>query len=354
MPGVSAAVVLPDGTFWAGVGGELYGAARSMTPRTLFAAGSATKPYLAALVLKLAEKGSYRSRIGSFAGCRAFPLSRKITVRQLLNHTAGTKDFGESPALHTAFVRFARAIRNDEHARWTPEKTLSFVHGSAGVPGRAWRYSNTDYILLGIIVREVSRTSVDTALQTRLLRPRQLRELVLQPDAMPRAPLARGYSDADGDGTPEPVRGDLRYLPTRAEATLVWSAGGLAATPRGLARATDTLFRKHLLTASSLAQMTRFVDSSPPYGLGLANEVAAGVQLWGHYGEINGFQTEMWYLPDAEGHAGDNDQLRPGRPRQHDPRRAAHRPRSTTHSVTEARSVATDGEALRLAHRLGS
>ena len=43
---------------------------------------------------------------------------------------------------------------------------------------------------------------------------RGLRELVLQPDAMPHGPLARGYTDADGDGTPEPVRGDLSYVPT--------------------------------------------------------------------------------------------------------------------------------------------
>ena len=301
MPGVSAAVVLPDGTLWVGVAGlAQIEPARSMTPRTLFSAGSATKTYMAALVLKLAEEGKLSLEDRLVRWVPTFPNSRKITVRQLLNHTAGTKDFGESPALHTAFARFARAIRNHKHPRWTPEKTLSFVHDSAGLPGRAWSYSNTDYILLGIIIRAVSRTSVDTALQTRLLRPRQLRELVLQPDAMPRGPLARGYADADGDGTPEAVRGDLRYLPTRAEATLVWSAGGLAATPRGLARATDTLFRKRLVTASSLAQMTHFVDSSPPYGLGLAKEVAAGVELRGHYGEINGFQTEMSYLPEKK------------------------------------------------------
>jgi D-alanyl-D-alanine carboxypeptidase len=272
----------------------------SVTPRTLFAAGSATKTHLAALVLKLAEDGklSLDDRLARWVP--TFPRSRTITVRQLLNHTAGTKDFGDSPALQTAVAGFARAIRNKEHPRWTPEKTLSFVHGGAGAPGRGWHYSNTDYILLGIIIRAVSRTTVDTALQTRLLGPQQLRDLVLQLDATPRGPPARGYADADGDGTPEPVRGDLSYLPTRVDATIAWTAGGLAATPRGLARATDAIFRKRLLTAASLAQMTRFVDASPPYGLGVANEVAAGVELWGHYGEINGFQTEMWYLPEQK------------------------------------------------------
>ena len=301
VPGVSAAVVLPDGSLWVGVAGKAeLRAARNVTPSTVFAAGSATKPYLAALVLRLAEQGrlSLDDRLDRWVP--TFPRSRKITVRQLLNHTAGTKDFGESPALQTAAARFARAIRNDQHPRWTPEKTLSFVKGSGGVPGQAWRYSNTDYILLGIIIRAVSRTSVDTALQTRLLEPRQLRELVLQPDAKPRGPLARGYADSDGDGTPEPVGTESNYLPTRADATIAWTAGGLAATPRGLARATHALFRQRLLKAGSLAEMTDFVDASPPYGLGLANEVAAGVELWGHYGDINGFQTEMWYLPEKK------------------------------------------------------
>jgi D-alanyl-D-alanine carboxypeptidase len=301
VPGASAAVVLPDGTLWTGVAGMAeIGAARAVTPRTAFAAGSVTKTYLAALILKLAEQGqlSLDDRLTRWAP--TFPHSRKITVRQLLNHTAGTKDFVDSPALHTAETRFARAIRNHQDPGWTPEKTLSFVHGSAGVPGRAWRYSNTDYILLGIIVKAVSRTSVNTALQTRLLRPRKLRELVLQPDATPRGPIARGYRDANGDGKPEPVAGDLSYLPTRVDATIAWTAGGLAATPRGLARATHTIFRERLLTAASLDQMTHFVDASPPYGLGLANEDAAGLELWGHYGEINGFQTEMWYLPERK------------------------------------------------------
>jgi D-alanyl-D-alanine carboxypeptidase len=274
--------------------------ARSVTRRTLFAAGSGTKTYVAALVLKLAEEGKLSLDDRLVRWVPTFPRSRKITVRQLLNHTAGTKDFGDSPAMQAAAARFARAVRNHEQPRWTPEKTLSFVRGSAGVPGRSWRYSNTDYILLGIIIRAVSRTSVDTALQTRLLRPGRLRELVLQPDAMPRGPLARGYADADGDGTPEPFRGDLSFVPTRADATIAWTAGGLAATPRGLARATDALFRQRLLTASSLAEMTHFVDSSPPYGFDVANEVVAGVELWGHYGEINGFQTEMWYLPEQK------------------------------------------------------
>jgi hypothetical protein len=72
----------------------------------------------------------------------------------------------------------------------------------------------------------------------------------------------------------------------------------LPQTPRGLARATHAVFRQRLLKARSLTEMTDFVDASPPYGLGLASEVAAGVELWGHYGDINGFQTEMWYLPE--------------------------------------------------------
>jgi CubicO group peptidase (beta-lactamase class C family) len=110
----------------------------------------------------------------------------------------------------------------------------------------------------------VSSTSVDTALQTRLLRPRQLRELVLQPDATPRGPIARGYSDADGDGKPEPVGGDPNYLPTQVDATVAWTAGGLAATSRGLARATHAIFRERLLTAASLDQMTHFVDAPRP------------------------------------------------------------------------------------------
>jgi D-alanyl-D-alanine carboxypeptidase len=301
VPGASAAVVLPDGTLWTGVGGRAdIAAARSVTPATVFAAGSATKTFIAALVLRLVEqrKLSLDDRLARWVP--SFPRSRKITVRQLLNHTAGTKDFIDSAALQRGADRFARDLRAGRRVAWTPEKTISFVHGTSGQPGDVWRYSNTNYILLGMIIKAVSKTSVDTALQTRLLRPRRLRELVLQPDAISVGPRARGYADTDGNGRPEPIRGSLSYVPSRVDATIAWTAGGLAATPRGLARGVDSLFRRHPLSTTSIDEMTNFVDASTPYGLGLANESVAGVELWGHYGEINGFQTEMWYLPEQK------------------------------------------------------
>jgi D-alanyl-D-alanine carboxypeptidase len=128
VPEVSAAVVLPDGTLWAGVDGRAeIGTARAVTPRTVFAAASATKTYLAALVLKPAEQGKLSLDDRLVRWVPTFPRSRKITVRQLLNHTAGTKEFVDSPALQTAGARFAGAIRRHEHPSWTPEKTLSFV-----------------------------------------------------------------------------------------------------------------------------------------------------------------------------------------------------------------------------------
>lgn len=227
-----------------------------------------------------------------------FPNSRQITIRQLLNHTAGTKNFTDIPAFERAAERYATALRSRPGARWTPQKTLSFIHQAVAPPGTSWQYSNTNYILLGLVIEAVTHTDVATALNAHLLGPLGLRELVLQPDEHPRGPLARGYTETNQDSsTPHPRSAATTYLPTSAQARIAWTAGGLAATARGLALATSALFNGHMLTPASLTRMTHYVG--PGYGLGLQADRAGAqnIELRGHGGEIPGFQAEMWYLP---------------------------------------------------------
>ena len=227
---MSAAVVLPDGTLWVGGPGR-----RAESGAERDAAGPSSPPAAPRSRIWLRWFSSWPRRAAVARGS-ARSLGADVSAQPEDHRPSaaephrGHQGFRRVPGLQTAAARFARAIRNDQHPRWTPEKTLSFVNGSAGVPGRPGATPTPTTSCSGSSSERSTRTSVDTALQTRLLEPRQLRELVLQPDAKPRGPLARGYADSDGDGTPEPVGTESNYLPTRADATIAWTAGGLAAT----------------------------------------------------------------------------------------------------------------------------
>lgn len=300
LPGVAAAVVVPGQGAWTGVSGKAsIATGEPVQPRTLFAVGSVTKTFVAAIVVKLAEEGrlSLDDRLERWV--HGFPNGDRITIRQLLEHRAGTQDFFEIPAFERAIRRFVD--RHGTRGRWPARRTLSFVRRPYAEPGATFHYSNTDYILLGSVIAAATHTSVAVQLH-RLLDPLHLREVVLQPDERPRGPKARGYNDVDNDGHFEAVPADPDYIPTTFDATAAWTAGGLAASARGLAAAADALFRGRMLPSAGLGQMTRFIDADlrPPfeaYGLGVARQRYRGIELWGHPGDVFGFQAEMWYLP---------------------------------------------------------
>ena len=113
-----------------------------VTTGTVFALGSVTKTFIAALVLKLSEEGVLHLGDQLARWVPHFPDSKRITIRQLLNHTSGVFDVTEDPAFFEAQLAHPRE-------RWTARRILSFVGRPRFAPGADWSYSNTNYILLG-------------------------------------------------------------------------------------------------------------------------------------------------------------------------------------------------------------
>jgi D-alanyl-D-alanine carboxypeptidase len=293
LPGASAAVVIPGDGIWTGSTGEAdIRTHRAVTDRTLFAAGSITKTFVAALVLKLAERDllDLDDRLNRWVP--EFPNSRQITLRQLLNHTSGAPDFVDEPA-------FAAAQQRDASAVWTPRRTLRYARHDAHEPGVDWSYSSTNYILAGLVIERATRSTVARELHRRLLDRSHFPRIVLQGDERPRGSVAVGYQDIDKDPDLEPTPNN-GYLPSTAEATAAWTAGGMLSSAEDLARAGDGVFRGPLLTAASRHEMTRFVPTlgdPPDYGLGLARLKLGGEQVWTHVGDISGFHADLAYLP---------------------------------------------------------
>lgn len=294
IPGAAAAVVVPGGGVWVGASGlaDLH-TREPVRAETLFAVGSVTKTFVAALVLKLAEAGvlGLDDRLSRWVP--EFPDSRHIRLRQLLNHTAGTADFVTDGRFLAAQRRRGLA------AAWTPQQLLRYVPEPLARPGERWSYSNSNYLLLGLAIERATHSTVGRELHRRLLPRARFDRILFQGEERPRGAVAVGYRQLDADPALDSTPNNP-YVPSTSEAASAWASGNLLASAGDLARAGDRLFRGELLSARSRREMTDWVKAvyePPEYGLGLAHDQLAGEDVWGHSGDITGFHADLWYLP---------------------------------------------------------
>lgn len=298
--GVSAAVIVPGQEIWTGASG-FSRPPNKMRPDMLFGIGSVTKTFTAALILKLAEEGllslddSLHQWLPSFQN-----IDSTITIRQLLNHTSGIFDF-----LNDGFDDFWSAVAADLTKVWTPEEILTFVKEPHFPPGSSWKYSNTNYILLGMIIKEVTGSQVSTELRNRLLNPLNLHSTFLDVEETISGEVAHNWSDGfDGDGTLD----DISSLPRTAMFSMAWTAGAMFSTAEEVARFANALYGGEVLSQAYHNQMLTFypVTSSPfgpavtGYGLGTARATLSGKELWGHGGNLGpyGYTALVGYSPE--------------------------------------------------------
>jgi D-alanyl-D-alanine carboxypeptidase len=262
----------------------------------LFAIASVTKPFIAALVLGLADDGVLGLDDKLSRWVPGFPGSRRITLRQLLNHTSGNGDYVSDGRFLAAQRRRGAA------ATWTPQQLLRYVPEPLATSGERWSYSNANFLLLGLVIERATHTSLARELHDRLLPRASFTRILFQPQDHPRGPMAVGYINRGADTEPEPTANNP-YVPSVAEATSAWGSGNLLASAGDLARAGDGLFAGDLLSADSRREMTQWVKAvfkPPEYGLGLGHDRLAGEEVWGHSGDIAGFHADLWFLPRSK------------------------------------------------------
>ena len=296
IPGLSLAVVLPDGSVWAATSGvAALETGVPLTPDTMFGVASITKPFIAALTVKLCEEGvlSLDDRLGDWV--TEIPYGDEITIRQLLGHTSGIRDFfGEEVSLIPALLA-------EPDRPWTPEEVLAYLGPPYWEPGGGWRYSNSNYVLLGLVIQRATGRSVGEELRARILGPLELDQTFLQPDEVPVGPLADGHTrtrDEDADGRPDSTANGGPFRPDTAWASSVWTAGAMVSTATDVAAWGDALFGGRVVSAESLRQMVRF--NSDDYGLGVQRERLSGRVSWGHSGLLRGFTGLMLHFPDDD------------------------------------------------------
>lgn len=166
-------------------------AGRPMTPDMPYFLGSITKTYTVVVVLRLAEEGrlSLDDPVARFLP--AFPEGSKITIRHLLTHTSGLKDFYQYFYYRPDREEMIRLVTK----RWTQEELLE-LSGRFGRwfdPGTDWDYSNTNYYLLGVIVERASGVPLIEAYRRYIYEPLGLRRTWLAQHEEARGPLPVGY-----------------------------------------------------------------------------------------------------------------------------------------------------------------
>ncbi|HEY7589376.1 MAG TPA: serine hydrolase domain-containing protein [Candidatus Limnocylindrales bacterium] len=299
IPAVSAAVILPDGTTWTGASGLAdVVAKRRATPDTEFAIASISKTFVAALILQLSAEG----RIGLSDAASDYLPDQKglegITIRMLLNHTSGLHDYFLNPKID-------RALRSEPSRGWSPTRTLGYVGKPYFAPGTGWHYSNTNYLLLGLIAERLDRRPLAVQLRTRFFDPLKLDGAYYQVAERPRGPTAHGYR-FDGVGKRRPpidLSDNTGIMPFKSVVTAAGGAGSVAATARDVARWARALYGGEVLDGSELALMLSGVEPSEdypvgvPYGMGVQVIDIEGHRTYGHSGRLLGFRGVVRHVP---------------------------------------------------------
>ncbi|ANN17959.1 serine hydrolase [Amycolatopsis orientalis] len=253
-------------------------------------AGSNTKTFTAIVVLQLVAEGKvdldapidkYLPGLVRGEGIDA----TKITIRQLLQHTSGLPDYTE----HLGLGEFERI----QHRFFHPHDLLAaaLAHPAKFAPGTKWEYSNTGYLLAGMVIEKVTGRPVQEQITERVIRKAGLRHTYWpQPgDQTIQGPHPQGY--AIGSATSGEVIDVTELDPSWGGA-----AGQLISTPSDLAKFFRVLLDGALLPREQLAEMRKTVDAplfpGARYGLGLmSNPLSCGGVYWGHGGDIHGFET---------------------------------------------------------------
>ena len=301
-PGATLGVALANGeSFGLAVGYSDRDARTPMKPGDRMLAGSVGKTFAAATALQLVKEGkiSLDDRIEKYFGKESWfeklPNARDITVRQLMNHTSGLVryEFKET---------FTKDLTATPMKVWTPEERLAYLFGEkpAFAAGKGWDYSDTNYIVLGMIIEKVTGKKFFDEAERRLIKPLKLNDTIPQEGPKMKG-VVQGYAGPNNPfGGKDAMIENGRFV---VNPQLEWTGGGYASTSEDLARWAKMMYEGKAFDASLLPQVLDGVAApmlgrETKYGLGvIIRQTQAGIS-YGHSGFFPGYVTDMMYFPE--------------------------------------------------------
>jgi D-alanyl-D-alanine carboxypeptidase len=300
VPGITAGIVLVDGTSIGLASGLADTVTREpMRPSSLLLQGSVGKTYVAAVALQLVQEGrlDLDAKVSTYLGDESWfaqvPNHADVTVRQLMNHTSGIVryEFDE---------RFIADLLAQPDRIWRPEEQIAYLFGSEPpfAAGAGWDYSDTNYLILGLIIERLTGETYYAELRRRVLEPLSLANTV--PSDRRRIPgLVQGYGGPENPFGPAEmlVDGVFAFNPQ-----FEWTGGGIASTAEDLARWGKALYEGRAFDATLLPVMLDGVPArlgpNTRYGLGVIIRATPLGESWGHSGFFPGYLTELAYFPE--------------------------------------------------------
>ena len=255
--------------------------------------GSNNKTVVAVIIMQLVEEGKVRldepveTYLPGLVKGEGIDGSG-ITVRQLLQHTSGLPEYTDTIATSIFEIR-------DEYHSPRDFLDAALAKPAAFQPGEKFAYTNTNYIVLGLLIEKVTKRTLGEQIDQRIVRPLGLSHTYLP------APGDRSIHGIHAEGYDRnPASGELENI-TELDPSWAWAAGAMISTPSELNIFMQKMLDGTLITADSVAEMQKSIhtETHSDYGLGLIGYSLSCGTAWGHGGTIPGYQTLNAVGPDG-------------------------------------------------------
>ena len=303
-PGATLGVVLANGkSFGLAVGVSDRETKRPMMPNDRMLAGSVGKTFAAATALQLVKEGKIGldDKIEKYLGREPWfarlPNAKDITVRQLMNHTSGLVryEFKE---------QFTKDLTANPEKVWTPAELVAYLLDEKPPfeAGKGWDYSDTNYIVLGMIIEKVTGRKLYDEADRRLLKPLKLTDTIPQ-DGPRLKGVVQGYAGPNNPfgGTDAMIVNGKFVINPQFE----WTGGGYVSTAQDLARWAKMIYEGKAFSPDLLPQVVEGVPApmlggETKYGLAtIIRQTPVGTS-YGHSGFFPGYLTDMTYFPQQK------------------------------------------------------
>ncbi|MFE0646173.1 serine hydrolase domain-containing protein [Streptomyces sp. NPDC058877] len=294
-PGAMARFTGPGGVETRAVGVRNRTSGAPMDTHARFRIGSVSKTFSTVVLLQLVEEGRLELDAPVNRYLPGLLPDDRITVRHLLTHRSGLADY--TNAMFEETVPGFEAVRNRVFS-YQELVDLSLSEPRTTEPGQAYRYSNANFVVVGMLIEKLTGRPVGDAYERRIFKPLKLRKTsYVHPDTRIKGLHVRGYLHPDAAGEP---------LVDSTEQTVSWaqSAGAVISSPADLNAFTSALMRGRLLSPAMLETMTTVTPTDSTgtrfYGLGLRRyDLSCGTQVYGHTGTVQGFYTYAFSTRDG-------------------------------------------------------
>ncbi|MFE8976213.1 MULTISPECIES: serine hydrolase domain-containing protein [Streptomyces] len=294
-PGAMARYSGPDGVRGRAVGVRDRESGAAMDTQARFRVGSVSKTFSGIVLLQLVEEHRLKLDAPVNTYLEGLLPDDRITVRHLLSHRSGLADYTD--AMFNETVPGFEAVRNRVFS-YRELLDLSLAEPRTTEPGGAYAYSNTNFVVVGMLIEKLTGRPVADAYQRRIIKPLGLRQTTyVHPDTRIKGTHVRGYLHPDEAGAP---------LVDSTEQTVSWaqSAGAVISSPADLNTFTSALMRGRLLSPAMLEAMTTVTPTDGTntrfYGLGLRRyDLSCGTRVYGHTGTVQGYYTYAFSTRDG-------------------------------------------------------